>query len=123
MITDGTTGALAVITDGQIRCGDGIIGVTEVSMVMAGTIHGDGIDGTDGIIGDMADSDMVMQVLDSDGIILITDMAMAMAMEIDTTIAIIDTLTEAMRITTQDEVISTEPTLTHRQLLYEVGLM
>ncbi|MEP3998935.1 MAG: hypothetical protein ABJM12_00930 [Ekhidna sp.] len=120
MITDGTTGALAVITVGQIRCGDGIIGVTEVSMVMAGTIHGDGIDGTDGIIGDMADSDLVMQVLDSDGIILIT--AMVMAMEIDTTIAIIDTLTEAMRLTTQDEVITTEPTLIHRQLLYEVGL-
>jgi len=71
--------------DGQILIGDGIIGVTAAFMVMAGTIPGDG---TDGIIGDMADSDLDMEVLVSDGTILTMDMVMVMGT--DTTIATTD---------------------------------
>ena len=89
--------------DGTI--GDGTTGVMADTTVMAGTDLGDGIDGITGVIPDL---DLAMQVSDLDGTVLIMDMLMDTATEIDTTTVIVDIPTEAMRSTIREEEIIQE---------------
>ncbi|APQ18118.1 hypothetical protein A9200_08515 [Maribacter hydrothermalis] len=107
MITDGTTGDMADLSDGPILFTAGILGVMADMVVMActvmdGIILGDLIDGT---IGAGADTDMQVSVMD--GTILIMDMdtvmVMVMVMAIDTIIEIMATTIEAMHTTTLEE--------------------
>tara|TARA_R110002051_G_scaffold255120_2_gene314249 strand:- start:90101 stop:90445 length:345 start_codon:yes stop_codon:yes gene_type:complete len=103
MITDGITGDMADFMGGPTLFMDGITGVMAdmvvmVCTVMDGTILGDIIDGTIG-----AGEDMDMLVSDTDGTILIMDMAMVTVMAIDTITEIIAITTEAMPTTTQEE--------------------
>tara|TARA_R110000751_G_scaffold125930_3_gene227677 strand:- start:476 stop:856 length:381 start_codon:yes stop_codon:yes gene_type:complete len=107
---DGTIGATEDSTDGTIHIGAGTtgvgtIGAMEVTTVMDGIDHGDGIDGT---IGVMADSDLATQVLVSAGTVLSTVMDTVMVMATGITIEIVDFPTEAMQLTTQEEAITIE---------------
>ena len=107
---DGTIGATEDSTDGTIHIGAGTtgvgtIGAMEVTTVMDGIDHGDGIDGT---IGVMADSDLATQVLVSAGTVLSTDLDTVMVMATGITIEIVDFPTEAMQLTTQEEAITIE---------------
>lgn len=103
MTMDGIVMDTVDFTDGQILFGVGTIGDMAVimDMAMAGTILGDG---TDGIIGDMEDLDMAMQVLASDGTILTTVMDTGTVMATETTTEITVIPIEVMLTTTQDEV-------------------
>jgi hypothetical protein len=105
MTMDGILGDTEDFMVGQTLFGVGTIGDMVVIMDMDGTILGDG---TGGIIGDMeaSDMDMDMQVLDSDGTTLITDMVMDT--DTETITAIMATLIEVMPITTLEEVITIE---------------
>lgn len=103
---DGTIGATEDSTDGTTHIGAGTtgvgtIGAMEVTTVMDGIDHGDGIDGT---IGVMADLDLATQVLVSAGTVLSTVMVMATGI----TIEIVDFPIEAMQLTTQEEAITIE---------------
>ena len=107
---DGTIGATEDSTDGTTHIGAGTtgvgtIGATEVTTVMDGIDHGDGIDGT---IGVMADSDLATQVLVSAGTVLSTVMDTVMVMATGITIEIVDFPIEAMQLTTQEEAITIE---------------
>lgn len=107
---DGTIGATEDSTDGTIHIGAGTtgvgtIGAMEVTTVMDGIDHGDGIDGT---IGVMADLDLATQVLVSAGTVLSTVMDTVMVMATGITIEIVDFPTEAMQLTTQEEAITIE---------------
>ena len=107
---DGTIGATEDSTDGTTHIGAGTtgvgtIGAMEVTTVMDGIDHGDGIDGT---IGVMADSDLATQVLVSAGTVLSTVMDTVMVMATGITIEIVDFPTEAMQLTTQEEAITIE---------------
>ena len=107
---DGTIGATEDSTDGTTHIGAGTtgvgtIGATEVTTVMDGIDHGDGIDGT---IGVMADLDLATQVLVSAGTVLSTVMDTVMVMATGITIEIVDFPIEAMQLTTQEEAITIE---------------
>lgn len=111
---DGTIGATEDSTDGTTHIGAGTtgvgtIGATEATTVMDGIDHGDGIDGT---IGVMADLDLATQVLVSAGTVLSTVMdtvmVMVMVMATGITIEIVDFPIEAMQLTTQEEAITIE---------------
>lgn len=107
---DGTIGATEDSTDGTTHIGVGTIGVgtigaMEVTTVMDGIDHGDGIDGT---IGVMADLDLATQVLVSAGTVLSTVMDTVMVMATGITIEIVDFPIEAMLLTTQEEAITIE---------------
>ncbi len=107
---DGTIGATEDSTDGTTHIGAGTtgvgtIGATEVTTVMDGIDHGDGIDGT---IGVMADLDLATQVLVSAGTVLSTVMDTVMVMATGITIEIVDFPIEAMLLTTQEEAITIE---------------
>lgn len=96
---DGITGDTEDFMDGQTLFGDGTIGDMAVIMGTAGTILGDGTDGT---IGDTVASVMDMRVMDTDGTTLTMDM------DTETITAIMATLTEIMPTTTREEVITIE---------------
>lgn len=107
---DGTIGATEDSTDGTTHIGAGTtgvgtIGATEATTVMDGIDHGDGIDGT---IGVMADLDLATQVLVSAGTVLSTVMDTVMVMATGITIEIVDFPIEAMQLTTQEEAITIE---------------
>jgi hypothetical protein len=109
---DGTIGVTEDSTDGTTHIGAGTtgvgtIGAMEVTTVMDGIDHGDGIDGT---IGVMADLDLATQVLVSAGTVLSTvmDTVMVMVMATGITIEIVDFPIEAMQLTTQEEAITIE---------------
>lgn len=107
---DGTIGATEDSTDGTTHIGAGTtgvgtIGAMEVTTVMDGIDHGDGIDGT---IGVMADLDLATQVLVSAGTVLSMVMDTVMVMATGITIEIVDFPIEAMQLTTQEEAITIE---------------